>query len=72
MSERFEEITDPVDGTRWTIDVDFLASNWRCKWGDGCLGILDQPAEELMQGCCSVGAEMLDTDEAMLTAALAP
>ncbi len=72
MSERFEEITDPIDGTRWTIDVGFLESNWRCKWGDGCLGILDQPAEELMQGCCSVGAEMLDTDEAMLTAALAP
>ncbi len=67
-----EEITDPVDGTRWTIDVDFLASNWRCKWGDGCLGILDEPAEELLQGCCSVGAEMLDEDEAMLTAALAP
>lgn len=63
---------DPVDGTRWTIDADFLASNWRCKWGDGCLGILDEPAEELLQGCCSVGAEMLDTDEAMLTAALAP
>lgn len=67
-----EEITDPVDGTRWTIDADFLASNWRCKWGDGCLGILDESAADLMQGCCSVGAEMLDTDEAMLTAALAP
>ena len=67
-----DEILDPVDGTRWTIDFDFLASNWRCLWGDGCQGILDEPAEELMQGCCSVGAEMLDTDEAMLVAALAP
>ena len=72
MTERFEEITDPVDGTRWTIDLDFLSSNWRCLWGDGCKGILDEPAEALMQGCCSVGAEMLDTDEAMLVAAFAP
>ncbi len=69
---REEEIVDPVDGTRWTIDLDFLGSNWRCLWGEGCKGILDEPAEALMQGCCSVGAEMLDTDEAMLVAALAP
>ena len=69
---RFEEIIDPVDGTRWTIDLDFLGSNWRCLWGEGCKGILDEPAEALMQGCCSVGAEMLDTDEAMLISALAP
>ncbi|MGK2928463.1 MAG: hypothetical protein ACSLFO_02690 [Acidimicrobiales bacterium] len=69
---REEEIVDPVDGTRWTVDLDFLGSNWRCLWGEGCKGILDEPAEALMQGCCSVGAEMLDTDEAMLVAALAP
>ncbi|HAS11283.1 MAG TPA: hypothetical protein DCS55_12325, partial [Acidimicrobiaceae bacterium] len=41
-----------------------------CLWGDGCQGILDEPAAHLMQGCCSVGAEMLDEDEAMLVAAL--
>lgn len=69
---RDEEIVDPVDGTRWTVDLEFLGSNWRCLWGEGCKGILDEPAEALMQGCCSVGAEMLDTDEAMLVAALAP
>ena len=68
--ERFEEVVDPVDGTRWRVDVGFLASSWTCLWGDGCLGILDEPAPELMQGCCSVGAEMLDDDEAMLVAAL--
>ena len=68
---RFEEITDPVDGTRWRVDVGFLGSTWRCRWGDGCQGILDEPAEELQQGCCSVGAELLDEDEAMLVAALA-
>lgn len=68
--ERFEEVVDPVDGTRWRIDVGFLRSSWTCLWGNGCQGILDEPAESLMQGCCSVGAEMLDEDEAMLVAAL--
>ena len=69
--ERFEEVVDPVDGTRWRIDAGFLASRWRCRWGDGCQGILDEPAPELEQGCCSVGAEILDEDEAMLIGALA-
>jgi hypothetical protein len=64
------EVVDPVDGTRWSVDLDFLASTWRCRWGDGCPGILDQPAPELEQGCCSVGAELLDEDEARAIAAL--
>jgi len=67
----FEEFVDPVDGTRWRVDVGFLGSNWTCIWGQGCQGILDEPAEHLGQGCCSVGAELLDEDEAMLIAALA-
>lgn len=65
------DVVDPVDGTRWTVDLAFLSSNWRCIWGEGCKGILDEPAEALAQGCCSVGAEMLDEDEARLTSALA-
>lgn len=64
-------IVDPVDGTRWEVDLDFLGSNWTCLWGAGCPGILDEPTPELAQGCCSVGAEMLDVDEAMNVAALA-
>ena len=67
--ERFESFVDPDDGTRWSIDIGFLASRWRCRWGDGCLGILDRPAPELEQGCCSVGAEFLDDDEARAIAA---
>lgn len=63
--------TDPVDGTRWSVDLDFLSSDWTCIWGAGCVGIGDDEDPESMQGCCSVGAEMLDDDEAMLTAALA-
>jgi len=69
--ERYEEVVDPVDGTRWRIDVAFLGSRWRCRWGDGCQGILDEPAAHLQQGCCSVGAELLDEDEAMTIGALA-
>ncbi len=55
----------------WDADLDFLASNWTCIWGAGCVGIGDAPAEELGQGCCSIGAELLDDDEAMLIGALA-
>lgn len=63
------EITD--DGIAWRIDRDFLESRWSCIWGRGCQGILDHPAEHLQQGCCSVGAEMADGDEAMTVSALA-
>ncbi len=69
-AERFEEFTDPVDGTRWRIDVGFTDSNWQCLWGNGCQGILAHPAPELAQGCCSEGAHLLGEDEAMLIEAL--
>ncbi len=63
MSAEFEEI-DAGDVV-WRFDRDFLESRWTCIWGRGCLGILDEPAEHLGQGCCSIGAELGDTDEAM-------
>jgi hypothetical protein len=63
-----EEIAD--GDTLWRFDTEFLSSNWTCIWGRGCKGILDEPAEELGQGCCSVGAELVD-DEAATTAMLA-
>jgi hypothetical protein len=68
--EHFEEFTDPVDGTRWRIDVGFIDSNWQCLWGNGCAGILEVAAPELAQGCCSEGAHLLGEDEAMLIDAL--
>jgi hypothetical protein len=71
VMERFEEFIDPVDGTRWMVDVGFLGSRWRCIWGEGCQGILDEPAEALGHGCCSVGTELLDEAEAMMVSALA-
>lgn len=57
--------------THWSFDADFLRSNWQCTWGRGCQGILDEPAEHLGQGCCSVGAELGDVDEAMQLTAMA-
>ena len=64
-------MTEPVwvelsDGpTTWRVDADFLASEWTCIWDRGCAGIgeVADPAGGL--GCCSVGAQMADDDEAM-------
>jgi hypothetical protein len=64
-------ITEIADGdTTWRFDDAFLTSHWTCIWGRGCLGILDEPAAELGQGCCSVGAVLDGTDEAMRISAL--
>lgn len=61
-----------VDGeVTWTFDADFLNSNWTCIWGRGCLGIHDNPSEELQQGCCSVGAELDGEDESRMVSAFA-
>ncbi len=65
----FIEVSDGE--TLWRFEPDFLRSNWTCIWGRGCKGILDHPAEELQQGCCSVGAELTDLEEAMTVSALA-
>ncbi len=51
--------------TVWRFDRTFLTSNWTCIWGRGCKGILPEPAQDLGQGCCSVGAVLDGIDEAM-------
>jgi hypothetical protein len=54
-----EWITIPVAGKerkQWEVDVTFLASRWRCVFGQGCQGVLTEPAPEMVQGCCSYGA----------------
>jgi len=67
--DEFIEVSDGL--TLWRFEPTFLRSNWACIWGRGCKGILDHPAEHLQQGCCSVGAELTDIDEAMTISALA-
>jgi hypothetical protein len=69
MDPDIEEIHD--GDTVWRFDTDFLESNWTCLWGRGCLGIASQAAPELSLGCCSVGADLGDEDEARNIAALA-
>jgi len=55
------DLVEVVDGdTVWRFDRDFLTSNWTCLYGDGCQGILPEAAEELQQGCCSLGAHFGD------------
>jgi len=70
--ERDAGIEEIRDGdTTWRFDRAFLTSNWTCIWGQGCLGILAEPAPELNQGCCSVGAEVDGEDESRRVAGLA-
>jgi hypothetical protein len=69
MNGEMEEIGDGE--TLWRFERDFLESKWACLYGRGCLGIGPEPAPQLGLGCCSVGAELCDVDEARLTAALA-
>jgi len=72
VSDQTDDCEEIVDGgVTWRLDRGFLTSNWTCIWGRGCKGILDVPAEHLNQGCCSIGAELADPDEAMTISALA-
>jgi hypothetical protein len=72
VSDESDDCEEIVDGdVTWRLDRSFLTSNWTCIWGRGCKGILDVPAEELNQGCCSIGAELADAEEAMTISALA-
>ncbi len=54
---------DPDEHRTWLFDATFLRSNYTCIYGCGCKGILDTPAPELEQGCCSFGAHFFDADD---------
>jgi hypothetical protein len=73
MSDDYIEI--PRDEVTWRFEREFLESNWTCTFGRGCKGILADPAPELGEGCCSLGAHFGDgpagTAEAMNVAASA-
>jgi hypothetical protein len=69
MDPATEEILD--GDTVWRFDREFLTSRWTCLWGRGCHGIGPEPAAHLGLGCCSIGADLGDTEEARLIAALA-
>jgi len=53
----------PDEERTWVFDVTFLLSRWRCIYGEGCLGVLDEPAPELEHGCCSYGAHFTGPED---------
>lgn len=54
---------DPDEDRTWVFDVSFLTSPWHCIFGAGCPGILDGPAPEMVQGCCSYGAHFTGAED---------
>ncbi|MEM7342310.1 MAG: hypothetical protein AAF467_26960 [Actinomycetota bacterium] len=68
--EEWLTVDDPVDGTTWRVDVGFLTSGWTCIWDDGCGGIGPEIDAAAGTGCCSVGAQLIDDDEARRIGAL--
>ena len=54
---------DPTEQRTWIFDATYLRSNHQCIFGEGCQGVLDAPAEEMSQGCCSYGAHFVDDDD---------
>ena len=68
--EKFVQLLDEDGRTRWRLDAAFLTSRWSCIWGAGCQGIHETERPELHDGCCSVGVELIDEEEAMTIAAL--
>ena len=55
---------DPDEERTWLFDVTFLTSRWTCIYGQGCQGVLTEPAPEMEQGCCSYGAHFTGEDDA--------
>jgi hypothetical protein len=54
---------DPGEERTWLFDATYLRSRYTCIYGAGCQGVLDGPAADLEQGCCSYGAHFVDEDD---------
>ena len=63
-SHEWISFEDDEEQRTWVFDITFLTSNWSCIFGNGCQGVLTGPAPELVQGCCSYGAHMVDKKDA--------
>lgn len=60
---------DTPDGEHWRVDLGFLGSGWTCIWGAGCRGIGPDVDPTHIMGCCTLGAEFADEDDARNVAA---
>jgi len=69
VAPEYEEIAD--GDVTWRFERAFLASNWTCVWGRGCVGIEATPDPTHSLGCCSLGAHLDGDEEAMRLAAFA-
>lgn len=58
------------DDETWMFDATFLMSPYRCIFGDGCKGVLDEDATDLVHGCCSFGAHFADKADRVRVRAL--
>ena len=63
-SHEWLSFEDEDEERTWVFDATFLTSNWTCIFGNGCQGVLTGPAPELVQGCCSYGAHLVDKKDA--------
>jgi hypothetical protein len=67
-----EWLSFDLDGETYTFDATWLTSNWKCIYGDGCLGIEGVPDEGAMLGCCSHGAHFADKEDRKRVAEVFP
>ncbi len=67
-----EWISFDLDGETYTFDATWLTSNWKCIYGDGCLGIEEEPDEGKMFGCCVHGAHFADKEDRKRVAEVFP
>lgn len=64
LEREWVTITDPDDRhRRYTFDVSFLLSNYRCIYGAGCTGV-NPSTQDVAIGCCVHGAYLNDDDDA--------
>jgi hypothetical protein len=56
LHEPHEWASFEVDEATYVFDLTFLTSAWTCIFGAGCLGVMTEPAPELVHGCCTYGA----------------
>jgi len=67
-----EWISFDLDGETYTFDATWLTSTWKCIYGDGCLGIEEEPDESKMFGCCVHGAHFSDKEDRKRVAEVFP
>jgi hypothetical protein len=63
-SHEWVSFEDTNEERTWVFDITFLTSDWTCIFGRGCQGVLTGPSPELVQGCCSYGAHLIDKKDA--------